>query len=222
MEIYLDSADPDEIKAGLARGIRGVTTNPSLVARAGHGEYGPESIIEMMCEHDPEMHLSVEPATNVPGMFSKYAERLHTRAEHHPGLAIKVPIEWNNLAEIAEIRGYGFKVNVTACMTVNQALIAANAGADYVSIFWGRIQDIGQPSLAVVSAARQIFERGNLRTKIIVGSIRAPIDVAEAFISGAHIVTVPYPILEKMCKHPQTDVIVGQFLADAGVEPPNR
>lgn len=214
MQIFLDSANIADIQSALSRGVRGVTTNPSLLAREEGGENLGSEIIRTMYEHDAWAHISIEAETSDPDEIIAVGVALAKL--DHPGLALKIPIGWDELAAIRALRESRIKINVTACMTVNQALIAANAGADYVSIFWGRIQDIGGNAADVVSQTAAILDRSLSRTDIIVGSVRSPIDVAEAFAAGADICTVPFSILERMCQHPQTTAIIEQFMRDAG------
>src|SRR5690242_20063929 len=129
-------------------------------------------------------------------------------------LAIKVPIGWDELAVIRHIRSLGGKVNCTCCMSYNQAVMAALAGANYVSLIWGRIRDTGYDAAAVVRSVHQTFTERACEAEIIVGSIRQMIDINEAIQAGADIVTVPPKFFPAMCAHPKTDEAVQQFISD--------
>src|SRR5208283_1326828 len=123
---------------------------------------------------------------------------------HYPQLNIKVPIGWDELKVIAELRRRDIAVNCTCCMAFNQAVIAAQAGARYVSLFWGRIRDTGSDAAGVVRQVTDTFRRCNCATEVIVGSIRHMADVNESILAGADIVTVPPQFLPQMCCHPKT------------------
>ena len=129
-------------------------------------------------------------------------------------LVIKVPVGWDELEVIAALRRNGIKVNCTCCMSYNQAVIAAQAGANYVSLFWGRIRDTGYDASAIVRQVRASFREWGCPSEIIVGSIRQMMDINEAMRAGADIVTVPPPFLPKLCQHPKTDEAVAQFIHD--------
>lgn len=206
MRLFLDSANLDELEACDARHcISGVTTNPSIVAKEP-AEFDVMRVVARACPLPVSVDLvghsdMIGTARVLSGMWTN--------------AVIKVPISWHALTTVAELRDNSVKVNVTACMTVNQCLMAANAGATYVSIFWNRIKDGGGDPWQVTHTVRAIFDRDKTPTEIIVGSIRHESDVEEAAEAGAHIVTVPYRFLEPMTRHPETDKAVAQFLADA-------
>jgi transaldolase len=125
-----------------------------------------------------------------------------------------VPIGWDELAVIRELKVRGIRVNCTCCMSFNQAIMAAAAGADFVSLFFGRIRDIGYDARAVVESVHRVFKERAIPAEIIVGSIRHICDINEAFMAGADIVTVPPQFFRQMVSHPKTDEAVNQFLAD--------
>jgi transaldolase len=135
-------------------------------------------------------------------------------ALRYPELSVKVPIGWNELRVIAALRRRDIRVNCTCCMSFNQAYMAALAGASYVSLFYNRIRDIGYDARSVVAETVRAFREGGLDAQIIVGSIRHPYDVNEAFSAGAHIVTVPAKFLPQLTQHPKTTEAVSQFLTD--------
>jgi transaldolase len=142
------------------------------------------------------------------------AEEFLSHFGHYPNLHIKVPIGWDELLVIAELRRRNIKVNCTCCMSYNQAIIAARAGANYVSLFWGRIRDIGYDAGSIVRQVRRTFKEWHADCEIIVGSIRHIADINEALQAGADIITVPPRFLPQMCGHPKTDEAVNQFVAD--------
>lgn len=238
MKIYIDSANLAEIEEALKRGfISGITTNPSLLAREPKGSFTSHigKIIDLIKKYKPGIHLSVE-------VFSRDKEEILRQAEdfvkqfNYPAISIKVQIGWDELETIAALSKMGISVNCTACMTVSQALLAAQAGAKYVSLFWCRIRDGGledkhapardqllaakvidkqdfDPAY-VVSSVRQALDRGGLASEIIIGSIRSVVDIKEAMAAGAHIITVPPKFFLPMASHYKTDEVVNQFLTD--------
>jgi len=202
MKLFIDSANLADIKAALERGVvRGVTTNPSIMVK---DQGSIQDIIRLLRRYGDAIPLSVQ----VTEDFNDYG---------YAGLVFKVPIGWDELSIVHRLRRDNFKVNVTACMSYNQAIMAANARANYVSLFWGRIRDTGQDAATVVRQVRETFDRWKCPTEIIVGSIRQMIDVNEAIQAGADIVTVPPQFLPLLCQHPKTDEAVSQFLRDAAV-----
>ena len=214
MKLFIDSANLEDIEAAFTRGVvRGVTTNPTIMAK---DQGSIEDIIRLLRRYGDSIPLSVEVTeTDVDAMYNQ--AHLFERTYGYIGLVVKVPIGWNELQEVRLLRQGGVKVNVTACMSYNQAIMAANAGATYVSLFWGRIRDTGQDAATVVRQVRETFDRWKCPTEIIVGSIRQMIDVNEAIQAGADIVTVPPKFLPLLCQHPKTDEAVSQFLRDAAV-----
>lgn len=208
MRLFVDSANANEIREALNRGIAGVTTNPSLLAQVGaaHIETLRGIVSEIAWSNVP---LSVELVSTTHAAQVEEASWISSELQYEH-LVYKVPISWDTL----ETMRWG-TVNATAIMSYTQAIMAANAGARYVSIFWGRISDIGGDAADVVHAVRETFDRDNCLAEIIVGSVRQVRDVDEALRAGAHIVTVPPPILRQLCQHPKTDEVVAQFVRDA-------
>ena len=133
---------------------------------------------------------------------------------HYSSLTVKVPIGWDELRVVAALVERGVAVNATCGMSVNQAVMALNSGARYVSLFWGRIRDTGYDASSVVKNVRTLMDRSGTESEIIVGSIRHIMDVNEAWLAGAHIVTVPPAFFPKMCQHPKTDEAVEQFVTE--------
>lgn len=207
MRLFVDSANANEIREALNRGIAGVTTNPSLLAHWGgsHMETLRGIVSEIAWSNVP---LSVELVGTTHAAQVEEASWIASELQYEH-LVYKVPISWDTL----ETMRWG-TVNATAIMSYTQAIMAANAGARYVSIFWGRISDIGGDAADVVHAVRETFDRANCLAEIIVGSVRQVRDVDQALRAGAHIVTVPPPILRQLCQHPKTDEVVAQFARD--------
>ena len=217
MKIFVDSANLDEIEAALQRGlVSGVTTNPSILSKEERREFSAHirDIIDLLRRYNRPVPLSVEVfTTDVDDMLAQSTQFLADFGDYD-NLVIKVPIGWDELRVIHAIKERGGRVNCTCCMSYNQAMVAAQAGADYVSLFWGRIRDTGYDAATVVRQVRQTFREWSSPSQIIVGSIRQMIDVSEAMQAGADIVTVPPKFLPLLCAHPKTDEAVQQFIRD--------
>lgn len=215
MEIFIDSADTGEIKKWLDYGvIDGVTTNPSVMLKDGvHDVVRGAREIARLVEPRP---VSVEVTTNDLQEMILQARALAAWA---PNIAVKIPVINQDgepaLGVISQLAGEGIKVNATACLSFGQVALAAKAGATYVSIFGGRVADEGGDAPLLIRQAAEWLERWQYRAKIIVGSIRAVMDVQQAAVAGAHIVTVPPPFLSKMMDHRYTRETVRQFMGDA-------
>src|SRR5262245_40948346 len=204
MRLFIDSANLEEIDAALKRGIAGVTTNSSILARE---KISADRLLTYMETALYNVPLSIE--------YELVKPLWKARMVYYDALYVKVPVGWDTLELIRGLRGNDIKVNCTAIMSINQAIMAAGVGAEYVSLFWNRIKDGGEDPLHVVRVTRNLLDESGSKTQIIVGSIRQPTDVAEAFIAGAHAVTAPPAILKQLCEHPKTDEVVAQFQADA-------
>lgn len=216
MKIFVDSANLVELEETLARGfVAGITTNPSILAKEERGDFAEhiERIIDLIRRHGREVPLSVEVFVEDPAEMLDQALKFVARFQY-PLLSVKVPVGWDELRVIAELRRHGVTVNCTACMSFNQAYMAALAGASYVSLFYGRIRDTGYDARAVVEQTSRAFRVGGIPCEIIIGSIRHIHDVNDAFAAGADIVTVPPKFLPQMTSHPKTTEAVQQFLAD--------
>ena len=144
----------------------------------------------------------------------RQAEEFVDEFGDYDGLTVKVPVGWDELRVISTLAQRGISVNATCAMSLNQAVLALGAGARYISLFWGRIRDTGYDATTVVSDVRRMMDTGQSTSEIIVGSIRQMIDVNEAILAGAHIVTVPPQFFPKMCSHPKTDEAVHQFVTE--------
>ena len=217
MKIFIDSANLTEIEEALQRGFpAGITTNPSILSKEEKGDYREhiKKIIGLMEKHGYDIPLSVEVFTTNPTEMIQQAEEFVKHFGSYRNLYIKIPIGWDELAVIRELRRRGVKVNCTCCMSFNQAMMGARAGANFVSIFYGRIRDIGYDAASVVRATHQVFREWNVSSEIIVGSIRHIYDVNEALMAGADIVTVPPKFFRQLTQHPKTDEAIHQFVTD--------
>ncbi len=217
MKIFIDSANLTEIEEALQRGFpAGITTNPSILSKEEKGDYRAhiKKIIDLVEKHGYDIPLSVEVFTTNPTEMIQQAEEFVRHFGSYRNLYIKIPIGWDELAVIRELRRRGIKINCTCCMSFNQAVMAALAGANFVSIFYGRIRDIGYDAASIVRVTHQVFRERRVPAEIIVGSIRHIHDVNEALMAGADIVTVPPKFFRQMTHHPKTDEAVKQFVTD--------
>jgi transaldolase len=192
-----------------------VTTNPAILAKEERVDYRVHinRMIDVMNKYGGKIPLSVEVFSIERHEMIKQADEFIKHFGHYPHLNVKVPVGWDELAVIAELKKRGVKVNCTCCMSYNQAIMAALAGADYVSLFWGRIRDIGYDAGVVVRQVKAALAASNTGSEIIVGSIRHIADVNEALQAGADILTVPPKFFPQMCVHPKTDEAVAQFVS---------
>ena len=209
MKFFIDTANIDEIREAYALGIlAGVTTNPSLVAKEKDVSFHDrlKEITDLVKESVSAEVISLDHE----GMM-KEAEELAAIA---PNITIKVPMTPDGLKTVAALSKKGIKTNVTLIFSANQALLAARAGASYVSPFLGRLDDIGHDGLQVVSDIADIFAIHDIPTEIIAASIRHPMHITEAALKGAHIATVPYKVILQLFNHPLTDKGIEAFLKD--------
>lgn len=209
MELFLDTANIDEIRRAAAMGvISGVTTNPSLLAREGV-QYR-DRVLEI-CEvvHGP---ISAECISTTADEIVAEGKRI---AAWHPNVVVKVALDEQGLQAIKRLAAEGIRVNTTLIFSANQALLAARAGAAFVSPFIGRLDDIGEDGMQVVRDCIDIFDRHGLDTQVIAASVRHTRHVTEAALAGSHIATVPSNVLLQMLKHPLTDLGIAAFLRDA-------
>lgn len=208
MKIFIDTANIGQIKEANDLGIiDGVTTNPTLVAREGRDFIG---LIREICSI-VDGPISVE----VMGLeHQKMAGEARNFAKIHKNIVVKIPLIPEGLKAVRILSGEGIKTNVTLCFSANQALLAAKAGASYISPFIGRLDDISHIGMDVVRDIKLIYDNYDFKTEIIVASIRHPLHVLEAAKAGADIATVPYEALMKLIKHPLTDIGVERFLND--------
>lgn len=210
MKFFIDTANVEDIRKANDMGvICGVTTNPSLIAKEGR-DFN-EVIKEITTIVDGPISGEVKATTtDAEGMIAEGREI----AKIHPNMVVKIPMTVEGLKATKVLSAEGVKTNVTLIFTANQALLAARAGAAYVSPFLGRLDDISQPGISLIEDIVQIFDNYGLDTEIIAASVRNPIHVTDCALAGAHIATVPYAVIEQMTKHPLTDQGIEKFQKD--------
>ncbi|MCP2605149.1 fructose-6-phosphate aldolase [Candidatus Aminicenantes bacterium AH-873-B07] len=208
MKFFLDTANLEQIKEAVSWGvIEGVTTNPTLVSKENM-EF--EDLIKKICEMVPGP-VSVEVISqDCKGMMEE-ARKLAKLAKN---VVIKIPMTIDGLKATKELSKEDIKVNMTLIFSPSQALLAAKAGASYVSPFIGRLDDISTPGMNLIEDIATIFDNYMFNTEIIVASIRHPLHVVEAALLGADIATIPFPVLEKLVNHPLTKIGLEKFLSD--------
>ena len=210
MKLFIDTANVEEIRRAAALGvISGVTTNPSLIAKEGRDFV--EAVREIASIVDGPISAEVI-SLDADGMVEEagaLCERIGS-----PNLVIKIPMCAAGLEATRRLSARGIRTNVTLIFSTAQALLAAAAGASYVSPFVGRLDDIGQDGIALVADIAEIFRASGVATEIIAASIRSPMHVTEAARAGSDIATVPYKVIEAMLHHPLTDAGIARFLAD--------
>ena len=208
MQFFIDSADVGDIKKALALGLcDGVTTNPSLVAKTGR-PFG--DVLKEICGLVPGPISAEVTATDAEGML-KEARAL---AKYGPQVVIKIPLIVEGLKAVKVLAGEGVKTNVTLCFSAVQALLAAKAGATYVSPFVGRLDDNSQDGMELIADIVQIYRNYRFDTKVLVASVRHPVHVLEAARLGADVATIPFSVIDQLAKHPLTDAGLKKFLAD--------
>lgn len=210
MKFFIDTANVEEIKKANDMGIIcGVTTNPSLIAKEGR-DFN-QVIAEIASIVDGPISGEVKATTeDAEGMIKEGREI----ARIHKNMVVKIPMTVEGLKATKVLASEGIKCNVTLIFSANQALLAARAGAAYVSPFLGRLDDISQPGIDLVRTIAEIFDIYGLDTEIIAASVRNPIHVTDCALAGADIATVPYKVLEQMTKHPLTDQGIEKFKKD--------
>jgi len=208
MKIFIDTANITQIREAASMGVLdGVTTNPTILSRE-KGDY--REILKEICSIVKGPVSAEVVSSNAPGMLREAKEL----AKIAPNIAIKVPITTEGLKAVKLIRAEGIMTNVTLVFSSPQALLAAKAGTNFVSPFIGRIDDTSHQGMDLVREIVTIFRNYGFPTEVIVASIRHPLHVVEAALAGAHIATIPFSVIEKLVKHPLTDVGMEKFLAD--------
>lgn len=210
MKFFIDTANLEEIKKATALGvIDGVTTNPSLLAKE---KRDPVEVLKEICSivSGP---VSAEAVSTKAEEIIKEAKELSKIA---PNIVVKVPMTEDGLIAVKKLSSEGIKTNVTLVFSPSQALLAAKAGATYVSPFVGRLDDISHTGMDLVADIITIYENYLFETEVIVASIRNPLHVVEAAKIGAHIATIPYNVIIQLLKHPLTDIGIERFLKDWG------
>lgn len=208
MKIFIDSANINDIKEAMAMGVvDGVTTNPSLVAK----EKRPAAeLLREICAAVPGPVSAEVIALDAPGMVAEAA----VLSQIAPNIVIKIPLTKEGLKAVKILSAKSIKTNVTLCFSPSQALLAAKAGATYISPFIGRLDDISQVGMDLIADIRQIYDNYKFKTEIIVASVRNPVHVVDAAKIGADIATIPFAVIDQLVKHPLTDIGLARFLED--------
>ncbi len=208
MKIFIDTADVELIREHAEIGIiDGVTTNPSLIAKTGRKF---EEVVREICAivDGPISAEAISP--DAPEMIAETREL----AKIHPNIVVKIPMTAQGLKTVKVVSAEGIKTNVTLCFSSPQALLAAKAGATYISPFVGRLDDISAQGMGLIEEMMEIFDNYDFETQVLVASIRNPLHFIEAARMGAHVATVPPNVLSQLLKHPLTDIGIKKFLAD--------
>lgn len=215
MKIFLDTGSVDEIKKALDTGVLdGVTTNPSHIAKIGKNfESTIREIGELfnMYSKPEDSTVSAEVVTLTAAEMIEEAKRL---AKFHPRVIVKIPLTVEGIKAVSQLSALGIRTNVTLCFSLSQALLAAKAGATYISPFIGRLDDLNQDGLGLIAEIRTVYDNYDFKTLILAASIRTARQVGEVALMGADIVTIPYTIYEQLYKHPLTDIGLKKFLDD--------
>jgi transaldolase len=208
MKFFIDTANIDEIKEAASIGVLdGVTTNPTLISREeGH----PTDILRKICEIVDGPISAEVISLDWEGMVKEGTEI----AKLHQNIVVKIPMTKEGLKAVKALNSDGIRTNVTLVFTAIQALLAARAGASFISPFVGRLDDITTPGMEVISQIVQIFHNYSIQTEIIVASVRNPLHVLDAALMGADIATIPFKVIEQLTKHPLTDKGIENFLKD--------
>jgi transaldolase len=210
MKFFVDTANLEEIREAADMGVLdGVTTNPSLVKAEGNVDFH-ERVLEICQVVDGDVSAEVT-ATDFDGMM----EEAHTLAQIHDNVVVKIPLIKAGIKALKALDGEGIKTNCTLCFSPTQALVAAKAGADYISPFIGRIDDISSDGMTLIEEIRQIYDNyEGLDTDILAASIRHPTHVKRAALAGAEVATMPFETMTKLLDHPLTDRGLERFLED--------
>jgi transaldolase len=208
MKFFLDTANINEIKEGLALGlVDGVTTNPSLVAKEGVNFH--QRIKEICAVVNGSVSAEVT-ALDFDGMMKEG----HVLAKLHPNVTVKVPLIPEGIKACKALSTEGIKVNVTLCFSASQALLAAKAGATYISPFVGRLDDVSTDGIQLIKDIVQIYKNYEFKTQVLAASLRHPMHVVQSALAGAHVGTMPFPVIKQLFNHPLTDIGLKKFLAD--------
>jgi transaldolase len=208
MKIFIDSADITEIKEAAAMGVLdGCTTNPSLLAKVGRKI---ESAIPEICEIVNGPVSAEVVATDYDGMLKEG----RFLAKLHKNVVVKVPTSVDGLKAVRTFKNEGIRTNVTLCFSATQALLAAKAGAAYISPFLGRVDDIAWEGMELVEQIVHIYQNYDFDTEVLAASIRSPMHVVQAAMIGSHVATIPMSVIRQLIKHPLTDIGLEKFLAD--------
>ena len=208
MEFFLDTADIQEIETGLEWGmVNGITTNPTLIAKQGKAYLATVQEIARLVPGP----VSGEVLATEFDEIMEQGRRLAGLAEN---VVVKVPLTPPGLRAVAKLLEEGIRTNVTLCFSAAQALIAAKAGAAYISPFVGRLDDVGEDGMELIEKVVSIYQNYEFDTKVLVASVRHPVHVVQSALLGADVATLPFKVLEQLYKHPLTDVGLDRFLSD--------
>ncbi|MER3403015.1 MAG: fructose-6-phosphate aldolase [Armatimonadota bacterium] len=209
MKLFVDTGQVDEVRQSAEWGIiDGVTTNPSLIAKAGRGF---KETVVAMCELLPHGSISAEVVgTTVPDILKEAREI----ASWAPNIVVKIPMTPAGIQATRQLRQEGIRVNMTLVFSPAQALLAAKAGATYISVFVGRVDDIASEGMRTIEEVVQMIATYGFESEVLVASIRHPMHVVESLRIGAHIATMPFKVLEQLFLHPLTDIGLKRFLDD--------
>ena len=208
MKFFIDTADIKEIKEAAAMGlVDGVTTNPSLVAKTGKKF---KDVLLEICD-------VVEGPVSAEVVGTKYDDMMREAREYaalRKNIVVKIPMLAEGMKAVRTCTAEGIKTNVTLCFSATQALLAAKAGATYISPFVGRLDDVSTDGMQLIGEILQIYDNYAFETEVLVASVRGPMHVQQAALLGAHVATCPLSVLQQLAKHPLTDVGLAKFLAD--------
>ncbi|MET0287255.1 MAG: fructose-6-phosphate aldolase [Polyangiales bacterium] len=209
MKIFIDTGDLNEIKEAAAMGVvDGVTTNPSLVAKTGKSL---PALISAICEIIDGPISAEVTAVDAEGILKEG----RVLAKIHPNVVVKVPLIAEGIKAVKAFTQEGIKTNVTLCFSPTQGLLAAKAGATYISPFIGRVDDIAGDGMDLIKQLVTIYKNYDFKTQVLAASIRHPVHVVQAAMVGAHVGTLPFKVIQQLLKHPLTDSGLATFLADA-------
>jgi transaldolase len=208
MKLFIDTANLNEIRDAAAMGlVDGVTTNPTLVAKEGRSF---RQTIEEICQIVDGPISAEVTAVECEGMLNEGREL----AKIHPNVVVKVPLIPEGLKAVRRFSDEGIKTNVTLCFSATQALLAAKAGAHFISPFVGRLDDVSEEGMGLIRQIVTIYRNYEFKTQVLVASVRHPLHVVDAAIVGADVATMPYAVMMQLAKHPLTDIGLKRFLAD--------
>jgi transaldolase len=211
MKFFLDTADLNEIRPAVEAGlIDGITTNPSLLSRMAGSEGDPRAILEEICRTVPGPISAEVVATDTESMLNE-GRKLARIADN---IVVKVPLTSAGLMACRKFRAEGIQVNVTLCFSPTQAILAAKAGATFISPFIGRLDDVSMDGMELISQIVQIYHNYDFTTEVLVASVRHPMHVVQAAMLGADIATMPAKVLNQLIRHPLTDTGLDAFIAD--------
>jgi transaldolase len=216
MKIFIDTADIAEIREAASLGLLdGVTTNPTLVAQTGRPM---RDVLAEICDLVDGPVSGEVLSTNHDEMI----EEAHELAAIAPNIVVKIPLIADGLRVVKELTAEGIRTNVTLCFSPIQALLAAKAGATYISPFVGRLDDVGHDGMDTVAQIVEIYNNYEIDTEVLVASVRSPVHVLEALRLGADVATIPLKVIHQLIKHPLTDVGLKRFLEDAAKIPKGK